>query len=1162
MDQKGQEGARLLEFALPMVYPSDRESSDARNSFNERMLLRALESRKTVVILGSGISRPFGHPSWNCFAQLLLERTEKELAVIGGGPELEAIKAYKSAAETTNASLDTNALMFLIGACRSALGEERYGTFIKEQFSLAPKEPAFNPLKTLLLLPIHRFVTTNYDWEIEQALVTYRPKPDHRETQSFLQTGSFTQKAGPDRMVRFALSEIDDQEEVFHCHGRYDDLNSLVATEEDYQRLYLESSAGGPRAFQELIALLLGSNPLLFIGYSLSDEDLLRPLRQLGVLEPARKVKRPMFALIPSAENNSDALKHAAFLERFGLHVLSYPTKNLQDPTEDLCKRLEELRDTLEKEHGKRAEKSKLKPPLSPQHLPKPHCELGSVWVPAGPWPELTDSIHQPGVVLVIGPSGCAKSHHLVELIKQAESHGFEGAFYWNAHYSNETFTALDTALSYFDPKRKLSGTRNDRVRQCLKEKRFLLVIDGCERLLRRSGTAGEGTSYSATFHQLLDAVADPHNKSTVIIAGRLRPSDLRNSLHRPARTLQASRIKAQDIADHKLFVGIRPADLSALCSLLRGHAFGLRLAGEFLKLCSDPQKGIRKLICHLADQIRHDRLNAMVLLLVQALDREVPGEDLCGVQGGVGPTRAFLERLALFLSPVCAATLNLCREQDGNGGSLANQDLAGLLQKTGLLIPICQPAERGEEPAAKTYAVHMTVRSALFPGRRGVAADSLPAFGLSGFTSGRLGVNPEPDYRQSVEALFDAILCRARLARQYDRAAAGMLCRDAYSLMRTRMEANTAPRWITYEGYLRYGLEIASLVKSLSPQGRWTYCEPPDLDHFTEDKDAPLYPSELAWLYNDIALGLSASGYIVDACFFWEQAYEISRLVEDPQTGGGYHLEILLSIAFTLIERGHLGAALQYVEDAERFLRDWPDEEYRARVLGLRGLMAHLQGNLQKAADLYERCLGLLRDSDNLRAQSVFSKHLADIMITTGRFRKADMLIRNSRAQAEAGVFPELAVNARISQGHLFSRQNQFVQARLEYEAVLNEAQNIGFRKLEVRALTALARLALQQQDVDGARRLSMQSLSLANELGLGLRQSHSLVVLGLATLAAGQKDLGAAYLRLARKMAMDQQYWARCQEAENKLRELGEKLEETPDGNSKTIASNWAGA
>ena len=349
-------------------------------------------------------------------------------------------------------------------------------------------------------------------------------------------------------------------------------------------------------------------------------------------------------------------------------------------------------------------------------------------------------------------------------------------------------------------------------------------------------------------------------------------------------------------------------------------------------------------------------------------------------------------------------------------------------------------------------------------------------------------------------------------------------------------MEANTVPRWTTYDSYLPFGIRIAQLVKRLSGDC-WTHHEDTmDIEH----PDAPLYAAELAWLYNDSALALSTEGDVVDAGALWERVYEISRVLEGPGPGGSFQLEALLSLTFTSIEMGRLPIARGYLEEAERILIDASDDDYQARILGLRGLMAHLGGDLQAADDFYERCMHLLSTGTNLRAQSIFLKHRADIKITTGQCEEADLLIRNSRALAEAGVFPELIANARISQGHLLFRRGDPVRARLEYNAVLKEAQRIGIRKLETRALTALARLALDQKDADSAHGYALHSLRLANEMGLGLRQTHSLVVLGLTTLAIDERDLGIAILRQAKKLADSQEYWARSREAENKLQEL----------------------
>lgn len=51
----------------------------------------------------------------------------------------------------------------------------------------------------------------------------------------------------------------------------------------------------------------------------------------------------------------------------------------------------------------------------------------------------------------------------------------------------------------------------------------------------------------------------------------------------------------------------------------------------------------------------------------------------------------------------------------------------------------------------------------------------------------------------------------------------------------------------------------------------------------------------------------------------------------------------------------------------------------------------------------------------------------------------------------------------------------------------------------------------------------------------------SDDYVVLGLATLEVGQRELGIAYLKNARRLADRQEYWLRMREAEEELYRLG---------------------
>jgi tetratricopeptide (TPR) repeat protein len=1132
------------------------------------MLFRVLASTTTVALIGSGVTIPFGYPSWQRFTTGVLVKTVEALEKEKGdkSADLKLMQGIQS--HVTGRDLDQNESMFLIGTCKRILHQngldETYRSYLQKTFARGRRKIRKNPFKPLLDLPIHRFVTTNYDCEIERALIKKWSLPPQElgldESLKSIATGpkahrrSFTQrKEGLHQLARFALAGVPGNEHtVFHCHGRFDDPESIIATEEDYQRLYLAQDEEASLAFQQSIGLVLGSNPVLFIGYGLRDEDLLRPLRQLIALDPNNKGLRPIFALMERVGNEDDYRQEALF-DRYGLHVIPYQRSRSEGRTSALCRALRRLGSRLREAQKSWLCKPKLKKPAVMTKKPLPHREVHSKpLVPPAALSETPSSILQPGISVLVGPSGAGKSFHaqaLLEIASQGKAEGepFAGAFYWNAHYANEALTGVDYALSYFDPKGELGGPRYERIRECLLSGRYLLVIDGCERMLRKGEQAGTGVSYSATFRRLLHVLADPKSRSTVLLVSRLWITDL-DALPAKAgkksliRRIAAQRISAQELRERARtdpfapFAGLDSEQVSALCSLLRGHHFGLELACRYLG--KNPPPGLlQDLNVRLAKQLPDERLREMFRIAVDSLDRP-PTKGLA---------RAFLERLGLFLSPICRTTLQLCYRQaraavpHGCLDQREPQELYCQLSTMGLLLPM-GPASEGA-PAGNcvedAYTVHATARRLLFQPAYGLAAEPLPAFGLSGFTSGRIGVDPDRSRCEEIGHLFDKLLEEAQ---KPSCRSPQQLCRDAFGLLRTRMEANTVPRWSTYGKYLKLGIRAAQLTSAVSrTSGFWSYCEHPDARDIAEHQDAPLYAAELAWLYNDTALALSAEGHIADAHAAWEQAYEISRLIEPPRFGGGFHLEILLGLTGNSIDMGRLPAAKSYLADAERLLLEMPDDDYTARILGLRGLLAHLSGDLRAADDAYDRCLAMLREGSNLRAQSVFLKHKADIKIVTGECTEADLLIRNSRAIAEGGVFPELVANVRISEGHRLFRMKETVRARLEYNAVLKEAQRIGLRKLEARVLTALARLALDQKDAEVARDFSTRGLRLANELGLGLRQSHCLVVLGLAILETGPRELGVAYLRQAKGLADSQEYWARSREAENKLLELG---------------------
>lgn len=277
-----------------------------------------------------------------------------------------------------------------------------------------------------------------------------------------------------------------------------------------------------------------------------------------------------------------------------------------------------------------------------------------------------------------------------------------------------------------------------------------------------------------------------------------------------------------------------------------------------------------------------------------------------------------------------------------------------------------------------------------------------------------------------------------------------------------------------------------------------------------------------------------------------WEQGYELNRLIEGGEAPGQYVVQSQLHLAHTFIEMGLLQNADQYLLETERSNRFLEDQDYQGRIVGYRGLIAHLRGDWGEADDLYRDATRIINEAGgNPRAEGIFQRFHGDLKLARGEYKEAADLIWASRAVAEAGHHPDLIAFAIKSRAHLHRSLGEFREARLAYDDALARARKYGIRRLEADILSELSRLALDLGDIETARRRAIEAMSIANELGLGLRQTHGLVVLGIAALRGGQRELGFAYLRHACSLATRQQYWSRRREAEQLLRDAGEPMD-----------------
>lgn len=1275
---------------------------------NREMLYRAMNLRTTVAVVGTGLSIPFGYPDWRGFVKNALEMAKDSVT-----KDSERVRRIESLeAVLRSVGVGSAEYLSILGEAKQICRDPNNSTDVGEEFAKklairfrAPHTDRSvssedrSPLAALLDLPIHRFVTSNYDCELERQLA-YRdarrgwPTVEQRwypflhwqddgalvdwpgrlavdqkgtvETSSppawpaeelklWQPRRSFTQdQKNAEQLAKFVLARRPDQREpemVFHCHGRCDEPKSLVATEQDYQDWYFNRRDVSRNAYRQTIELLLGSNPILFVGFGLADEDLLRPLRMLGASDPSHKDDRPLFALLDVGDlTEEDALTKAdLYLLRYGVHIIWYPWLSGQsDPDDKTARVTEELRflkegwETWQIEWPKKPKLRELEIPVlsKPQTTArsvKPvliHHELiganeqetykvrrtsglagTRVERDLGRIVDLLAEREKTKVVVLLGSGGAGKSHRALELIRRLRdddpiesdtgvstdslSFLFDGGFYWSSYYADDWQTGVDRAIQFLESeqvRRVVERTpdggptyaevkgRCAKLTWLLRNRQSLLVFDGFERLLRTTDdNPQEGCAYNSNVRDFLHLIQDPESKTVVVLTSRLWPKEL-GSLELADEALRKRQGRARKISDETggastkrdpkatgaflyridpltavdlrddKFDDPRPSsrgkfldrdEVGRFTSLLQGHPYALRILQAWLGRITPGTEAYHDLIRLLQRTSPENRVSRMIGEAISGFERngsEEPDLESVAIRGG------FLERIAVFMSPVGDGVLRICLSEASKGverkAVLERKTLVEDLIDRRLLFKV-------KAKGAAEYTLHPLVRGHVFHRLHGARRDELPNFSLPGFTTGTTPVYPGSKRAgELVKSLLTSLIDGAQSARSggttNDINEARDLCRAAFGVMRSRMEATTAARWCPYREYIRFSVRLLNLVKAHAGKDLWTHA---DAREAATNKNGTgvLYPEELAWLYNELGLACCCEGSMHDAYAVWEQGYEVNKLVEEGEDTGQFIVQSKLHFSHTFMELGNIDSADEWLEVTVRANFVLDNADFDGRILGYKGLLAHLRGNLKEAELFYARAhLVLRRAGGNPRAESIFLRHRTDLLISVNNLEKADELLRVARALAETHGHPDLVAYMRCSLGHLRRAHGDFDVARFEYKAALSEARRMGIRRLESDVLSELSRLALNQGDTETARTRAMEGMQIANELGLGLRQCHGLVVLGLAALQADQRDLGIAYLRVAYKLSRDNGYWLRAQEADEELRKLGETPED----------------
>ena len=191
-----------------------------------REYVTALRNRSASVFLGAGVSFPIFEIDWKSLISPYASKIGIELDHSG------------------------NDYPFIAQAYINCKNDEL--NFKQEICNLFKSEQTTNVHALLAKLPIRNYWTTNYDSIIENAL--YR---ENKHFDLIYDNDSF--------------ATLDDMRDhvVYKCHGHFNNPESIVITQEDYENYRI-------RAFNFTHALYneLATSSILFLGYSFNDPDI------------------------------------------------------------------------------------------------------------------------------------------------------------------------------------------------------------------------------------------------------------------------------------------------------------------------------------------------------------------------------------------------------------------------------------------------------------------------------------------------------------------------------------------------------------------------------------------------------------------------------------------------------------------------------------------------------------------------------------------------------------------------------------------------------------------------------------------------------------------------------------------------------------------------
>jgi len=530
-------------------------------------LYTLLDAEEAIAFVGAGASAGLW-PLWDEFLTGFVDRSLK----LGKITQPEADYFKKDASQNP---LETAQQL------RNKIGDRDYFEYLQETFKdkISPQTNGAFTLthKALLQLPIHNYLTLNYDAGLTNARAALYPKAT---------TSYFFWDQEEARRIR----ERGHKRQVLHAHGRHDRIDSIILTLDDYRKAY------DNRAFVRLLNEVFNSERLIFVGFGMTDPYIKQLFNNITKDTKTSPFQHIAFIGLDETEMKVAHLHRERVEMIYGARVLFYPTENHHQALTDWLAMLVEK--YSKSSTSQTAEETKpipalpeVKATIKDNYVHKPTNDenfKGRI----EDFATLNRWANDPGTrtIAITGIGGQGKTAMTGRWLKEERKENLAQVpvFYWSFYLDLDVEKFLNRVVKFCQPIRPVIGKPEpiSFIISVVQKARLLFVLDGLEVLQEDAASPNHGKINHPLLNAFLQNWVRVQHKGLMILTSRFHFPQLARYRGVGFHQLDLVRLSKADGVSLLRKLSILGDDeiLENYVEKLNGHPLALRVLASAVK--------------------------------------------------------------------------------------------------------------------------------------------------------------------------------------------------------------------------------------------------------------------------------------------------------------------------------------------------------------------------------------------------------------------------------------------------------------------------------------------------------------------------------------------------------------------------------------------------